>query len=283
MSDVNAVHDGDDTPLLDLLDALVSDRGRTAAARSLGVNYRTMMNCYDSRRVSRRMRQALQEFRDAGGVDGDVDPEVADGDGAAGMEGETLEQRVAALEEENRGLREVVEGQTRQLEELTRRVAALGSSQEPGDDAEVVDAADADAHDDDRVADIGQDWRPPRRRPGMPNRGVVTLEDQPDEQHAFGPAAPLVAEWRKLRIGGGQAASRVDRAQAAVRRWELEAAMLGEFYLTLPPETHPLDDAKRADHVRWRRDALAEARRELGLARRMQLLRRVLTLGLWQK
>ena len=263
--------------------ALVSDRGRTAAARSLGVNYRTMMNCYDSRRVSRRMRQALQEFRDAGGVDGDVDPEVADGDGAAGMEGETLEQRVAALEEENRGLREVVEGQTRQLEELTRRVAALGSSQEPGDDAEVVDAADADAHDDDRVADIGQDWRPPRRRPGMPNRGVVTLEDQPDEQHAFGPAAPLVAEWRKLRIGGGQAASRVDRAQAAVRRWELEAAMLGEFYLTLPPETHPLDDAKRADHVRWRRDALAEARRELGLARRMQLLRRVLTLGLWQK
>ena len=283
MSDVNAVHDGDDTPLLDLLDALVSDRGRTAAARSLGVNYRTMMNCYDSRRVSRRMRQALQEFRDAGGVDGDVDPEVADGDGAAGMEGETLEQRVAALEEENRGLREVVEGQARQLEELTRRVAALGSSQEPGDDAEVVDAADADAHDDDRVADIGQDWRPPRRRPGMPNRGVVTLEDQPDEQHAFGPAALLVAEWRKLRIGGGQAASRVDRAQAAVRRWELEAAMLGEFYLTLPPETHPLDDAKRADHVRWRRDALAEARRELGLARRMQLLRRVLTLGLWQK
>ena len=44
-----------------------------------------------------------------------------------------------------------------------------------------------------------------------------------------------------------------------------------------------MDDESRADHVRWRRDALAEARRELGLARRMQLLRRVLTLGLWRK
>ena len=265
---------------MDLLDALVRDRGRVVAAEALGVNYRTMINCYDSRWVSRRMRQALTEFRGAGGGGGD-EPGDVDGDDAEDMEGESLEQRVATLEDENRGLREVVEGQARQLEELTRRVAALESSQQPGDDAEVVDAADADAHDDDRVADIGQDWRPPRRRPGMPNRGVVTLEDQPDEQHAFGPAAPLVAEWRKLRIGGGQAASRVDRAQAAVRRWELEAAMLGEFYLTLPPETHPLDDAKRADHVRWRWDALAEARRELGLARRMQLLRRVLTLGLW--
>ena len=67
MSDVNAVHDGDDALLLDLLDALVDDRGRTAAARALGVNYRTLVNCYDSRRVSRRMRQALEEFRDAGG------------------------------------------------------------------------------------------------------------------------------------------------------------------------------------------------------------------------
>ena len=53
-----------------------------------------------------------------------------------------------------------------------------------------------------------------------------------------------------------QAESRVDRAKAAVRRWELEAAMLGEHHLTLPPEAHPLGDARRHDHVRWREDAL---------------------------
>ena len=102
----------------------------------------------------------------------------------------------------------------------------------------------------------------------MPEAGVVTLDAQPDEEHAFGPAAALVGEWRELVNAVGQALSRVDRAQAAVRRWELEAEMLGEFHLTLPPDTFPLDDARRADQVRWRRDALAEARRELGRAKR---------------
>ena len=36
VSNVSPVNDGDDAPLLDLLDALVNDRGRTAAARDLG-------------------------------------------------------------------------------------------------------------------------------------------------------------------------------------------------------------------------------------------------------
>ena len=270
MTDVNAVHDGDDALLLDL-DALVSDRGRTAAARALGVNYRTMMNCYDSRRVSRRMRQALQEFRDAGGVVGDVDAEVVDGD-AADMEGESLERRVAALEEENRGLRELVENQARQLEELGSRLANLEQQgKQPGDaDPVLVDGPETE-------------WRPPRRGRGFPDAGVVTLDEQPDEDHAFGPAAPVVKEWRQLQVGGDQGVSRVDRARLAVRRWELEANILDEFHLTLPPETHPLDDARRADHVRWRKEALAQARKELSRATRTRLIRRLLTLGLWRR
>ena len=73
----------------------------------------------------------------------------------------------------------------------------------------------------------------------------------------------------------------MERAHAAVRRWELEVAMLGEFHLTLPPETEPLDDARREDHLRWRREALAEARRELNRAVRARWLRRIVTLGLW--
>ena len=42
-----------DTPLLDLLDTMVNDLGKVAAAEALGVNYRTLATCYDSRRVSR--------------------------------------------------------------------------------------------------------------------------------------------------------------------------------------------------------------------------------------
>ena len=263
-----------DAPLLDLLDALVNDLGRVAAAEALGVNYRTMMSCYDSRHVSRhvsrRMRRALEEFRDAAGVGDDSGGEV-DYDGAAD-EVETLRQRVAELEEEARGLRGLVETQAGQLEELGRRVAAPeGKGQQPGDT------------DTDGVDGRQQDWWPPRRGHGLPDAGVVTLEEQPDEEHAFGPAAELVVEWRALRTGVEALGSRVDRARAGTRRWELETELLRDFHLTLPPETEPLDEARRADHLRWRQTALAEARAELAGARRMRLLRRILTLGLWWK
>ena len=56
-----------DDALLDLLDALVEERGRVAAADALGVNFRTLATCCDSRRVSLRMRRALVDFRHAGG------------------------------------------------------------------------------------------------------------------------------------------------------------------------------------------------------------------------
>ena len=185
---------------------------------------------------------------------------------------ETLRQRVAELEEEARGLRGLVETQAGQLEELGRRVAQLvREAQQRGEPEPVVG--------DDQPSV----WRPPRRRHGLPDAGVVTLEEQPDEEHAFGPATPLVAEWRALRQRDETAGSRVDRAMAGARRWELEIAMLHDFRLTLPPETEPMDEARRTDHLRWRLEALAEARVELAGARRVRLLRRILTLDLWWK
>ena len=193
------------------------------------------------------------------------------GDGAAD-EVETLRQRVAELEEEARGLRGLVETQAGQLEEFGRRVAHLVREAQQRGESEPV---------------VGEDqlsvWRPPRREHGLPDAGVVTLEEQPDEEDASGPAAPLVAEWRALRHGDETAASRVDRARAGTRRWELETELLRDFHLTLPPETEPLDEARRADHLRWRQNALAEARAEVGEVRRVRLLRRIFTLGLWWK
>ena len=266
--------DADDQPLLDLLDALVNDRGPTGAAEALGVNYRTVTRCQQSRRVTRRMRQVLQEFRDARDVCDDGS-EVGAGDDADERAEETAQNLVAAMERENRELRETVEVQAEELEALRRQVSELeGRNQPPaGDDA--VDGSQGQ---------VGQ-WRPPRRRPGMPGDGVVTLEEQPDEERAFGPAAPLVSEWREIRarMWNVSAVSRVDRAVAAVRRWELEVEMLRDFHLTLPPETDPLDESRRKDHVRWRAEALAEARRELGRAKRARLLRRVMSLGLWRE
>ena len=260
-----------DQPLLDLLDALVDGRGRVAAAEALGVNYRTVVRCQQSRRVSRRMRQALEEFRDAQDVDDDGSRIVSED--SPGEDAEEAQQgRAAALEQENRTLRETVEAQAEELEVLRRQVAELEErDQTAGEDVAVEGSR-------------GQpgDWRPPRRGHSLPDAGVVTLEEEPDEEHAFGPATPLVAEWRELRIGGHQEGSRVDRAVAAVRRWELEAAMLGEYHLTLPPETAPLDELRRRDQVHWREEAMAEARREVGRAKRARLLKKALTLGLWR-
>ena len=210
--------------------------------------------------------KALEEFRDAGTEAGGAE---VDDDGAAD-EVETLRQRVAELEEEDRGLRGLVETQAGQLEELRCRLARMEEQAQQRGESEPV---------------VGDDqpsvWHPPRRRHGLPDAGVVTLEEQPDEEHAFGPAASLVTEWRKLRTGDEGLGSRVDQARAGTRRWELEVAMLEDFRLTLPPETEPLDASHREDHLRWRHEALAAARRKLATAERLRWLRRALTLGLW--
>ena len=266
MSDDERVSDGADSPLsdgplLDLLDALVESRGRVAAAETLGVNYRTMMACYESRRVSRRMRRALREFHNAGGA------EVEDGGGDdAGTDSqvEALGKRTLELEEENQELRELVETQANQIEELERQVASLEERERQQEDAERVDGGGGRGH---------------QREPGPADAGVVSLEKRPGDDDALGPAAAPVNEWRELRNPAAPPGSRVKRAEAAIRRWELEVELLRDFHLTLPPETEPLDDSRRADHIRWRREALAEARRALARAKRI----RVLTLGLWRR
>ena len=214
----------------------MNDRGRTAAAEALGVNYRTVARCQQSRRVSRLMRQVLVEFRDSQDV-GDGGPPIVDGDGAAEDVEDTAELRVAALQLENRELRETAEDQAEELETLGGRVAELEEwAQDPGK----TDAIEGSGKQP-------EDWRPLQRGQGSPDAGVVTLEEQPDEAHFLGTAAPLVVEWRNLRTGGDQAVSRVERAAAQVRRWELEVKMLRDWQLTLPPEMEPLDASRRQD------------------------------------
>ncbi len=55
--------------LLDLLDALVEERDRAPAAEVLGGN-QTLAVCRGCRQASRRVRQALPEFRNASGAGG---------------------------------------------------------------------------------------------------------------------------------------------------------------------------------------------------------------------
>ena len=135
-----------------------------------------------------------------------------------------LERRVVSVEEEAGALRETVEAQAKHLGELEGRLERLEVSRaEAGTTDSTVGDGDSSS------------WTPPKRAYDLPDSGVVTLEAQTDEKHAFGPAAELVAEWRLLRAGAATG-TKVERARAEERRWELEVAMIGEFGLTLPPE-----------------------------------------------
>jgi len=264
-----------DCSLLDLLNALIAVRGRVPGSRALGVNCRTLASCCDTRRVSRRMRQGLVAFQDAGGLASPELDGVSDNDVVGEQEGEDSAGRVIELESESAGLRDLLAERERELELLTGRLAMLEETGQLTDDGAVVVVENG--HD---VVGAGA-WRPPRRRPGMPEAGVVTLEKQPDEEHAFGPAAALVAEWRRLVNPGDQAGGRVDQAAARIRRWELEAELLGEYHLTPTPWTTPgAATGCSGGKTPWPRRA---ARRELRRAKRTRLLRRFLSVGLWRK
>ena len=109
----------------------------------------------------------------------EMKPALWTAEGKAEGESESLTQRVAALEDEHRSPREVIEAQAEHLEELEQRTGALEEGDQQRGEAGVVKV------DDSRQ----QEWRPPRREHGLPDAGVVTLEKQPVEEHAFGPAA----------------------------------------------------------------------------------------------
>ena len=94
MSEGNFFSEDLNTALLELLDDLVGDRGRVGAADVLGVNYRTLQHCLESRRLSRRMLEALEYYRSSAPVVVDL-PSAAEEAGPEEGQGESLEQRVA--------------------------------------------------------------------------------------------------------------------------------------------------------------------------------------------
>ena len=123
--------------------------------------------------------------------------------------------------------------------------------------------------------------RPRRRVYRQTHPKVVTAEPEDGEEDVYGDAELLVIAWRNARAADRAAKGRLERAEATERVMSLEIALMEGHGLTLAPERDPYDGIKMSSELRWRRQALFNARRERRRALRRRWLRRVLTLGLW--
>ena len=272
MNEDNFFREDLNTALLELLDDLVGDRGRVGAADVLGVNYRTLQHCLNSRRLSRRMREALEHYRSSAPVVVDL-PAATEETGPGEGQGESLEQRVAGLEGENWALQETIEVLAGQLDELRHRVATLEGRETNLDSSEPLAV-------DHELRGEGRQRSPDH---GALEAGVVTLEERPGEEQTLGAAAPRVAEWREAGRMAATANKRVERADAEVRLLELEVSLVEHFRLTLPPDREPWDEATREKQVDLRYTALLQAREGSRKAVMARFWRGFFTFGLWKE
>ena len=272
----------DDERLLAALRELTGRTTRKEAAALLGVSVRTLIRAVSEKRLTPRMRDTLTLRLTAdGGRDGDGDEAAsrAPSPGAGELEG-----RVARLDACVQALEETVDA-----DRGAASTAASGATDgrkvragEPGPDTSSP-VAPMRAAAPPPVPGVEQPviGRRPAVKPRRPFPELVTLEAEEGEKLVYGKAAPLVAEWRRVRAGHLNARmSRVEQATDWVRMCELELALIGEHGLTLPPDSYPWDRFQRRDALRRRELWLDYARAERRRALCWRFLRRVLTFGL---
>ena len=269
-----------DERLLELLNELLDRMSRAEAAALLGVSIRTVIRTSSDKRLTARMRDTLTlrlaRDRDR---DGDEDASHESAPGAGELAG-----RVARLDARVQVLEETV-GADR---------GAASATVGAGPDGRAAPADEPRLAGPDRVAlppaavpmtvrgverpVIG---REPAVKPRRPYPELVTLEAEEGEALVYGRAAPLIAEWRRVRAGHlDERRSRLEQATDWVRMCELELALIGEHGLTLPPDSYPWDSFQRRDALRRRELWLGYARAERRRARWWRRLRRLLTLGM---
>ena len=254
--------------LMSLLQELVRDQGgMKGAARTLGIDHRTVAGSMAEGELTRRARDSLEHLLLSGG-----------GSAAAQQRADmdALTRRIDGLEREMRSSLRAMEGGIEALREehventrgIQRRLGQMEAGRDPQSEQETPSPV----------------RRPPRMvelRRQYPE--LATLESAPDDEDVFGAAWPLIVEWRKLR--GNRPNWGKGRAWLAAqeRLMEMELALLEEHGLTLPPQKQPLYDLDRGAQVNWRRTALYDTQRARAKAELVRWVRRILTFNLWRK
>ena len=78
---------------------------------------------------------------------------------------------------------------------------------------------------------------------------LATREPADDDEAAFGPAWPLIVEWRGLKDSHPNQGKGLSWLVAEERIMEVEVTLLEEHGLTLPPETQPLRGLERGSQL----------------------------------
>ena len=250
--------------LMALLQELVREKGYKGAARVLEIDQRTVAESARTGRLSRRVRDALERALQEGigsaaarqrERNDQQEERLVAVEGAVSEMGKEMRRRFAAMEGEI--------GTLRQAEATVREEAVPGHTQTEEDSSE---------------AEAGTQPTPGSRvRREFPD--LVTREPAEDDEENFGEAWPLIVEWRELKDAHPNDGKGIDWLRTEERLLSVELTLLEKYGLTLPPAQFPLRGFDRDGQTKWRRTALYDTRR----ARRWrELLRRVLSLGLWQ-
>ena len=228
------------------------------AAKLLGVNYKTVVRAEETGRITDHVGQALDKL-------------LGDDEGAEVPGNGTLEDRIERLEGEVGELRELRES----VEVLRRVVEEMGADNPHGEKG--VGVQDEEG----RVGTHSETITPvPGMRQLKPSSErrvdpeIVTEEPAGDDPEVYGPAWPLVEEWRRLRANHPHRGKNMSWLLTEERLLVLELDMLEEHGLTLPPETQPLRGFGRRGQTTWRHTALHDTRRALRKRRLLRWVRR---------
>ena len=264
-----------------MLGDLVKKEGKAGTARLLGVDRKTVRRAHESGTITDHMAGALDRLLG----DGEVESEETPGERSLEERVEQLEENVAELWETEETPQVPVEGTVPDGRQSEKAVEKGNEDDEAGRTPEsgVPGTREEDGLGRGDVPSVEGLGARPRRKLRREDPELVTEQPAEDDPEVFGPAWPLVEEWRRLRDGHPHQGKTLSWLENEERLLVLELAMLEEHGLTLPPETQPLRGFGRRGQTRWRHKALHDTRMALRRRKMLRWVRRVLTLGLWRK
>lgn len=243
--------------LMAVLRDLIDGNGRVKAAKMLGVSYRTLARAADTGRLTGRMTDALERH-----LLSDVRSPANEWNERAAE----LDQRVDSMETWLTDVAEAVRSGIEKLradvggahETLHRRLAKLEADRESSPETHAI-------------------WT--ENLPNAVRSKIVVLDPEHDDGQRYGPASPLVEEWRLARSAYRTAEDRLAKPEAEAHLLEIEIVLIESHKLTLPPADYPWDRFDLEDQTRRRKRRLAVVQVEIRKARIRRSLCRIFTLG----